>query len=204
MSWVTIFQRDVLPDRWYLSDIVVRGTYFKVSNITPFFDFRGKIAQADLDTQGTLRIYKQEQLRIRDTEEIYRFDKPSLLENRRIAINIGNTDVVPLEAWVCNLKIDYWQGEEIVEGTRTVIVTEVDLLPLQMTLLLASSDTRRGHIVENIGALPCAVYYSLSPEFDLYSITLNPGEKYSWDYPEVYPYKAFSSVGTRLKLYDLY
>lgn len=204
MSWVKVFDQYVLPDRWYFTEVLPTGTYFRIENTIPSLEVRGKVAQCEIDVSNSLIIYNQELLRIRDAKEVYKLQKPPFLSQRRVAINIQNTELIPLELWQCRIQIYGFLGEQIIEGTRSVIITELDLLPSQDTFILSSSELRRGHVIENVGQFPCVVSYSPSVEFSLYEVVLLPGSKYGWDYPEVFPFLGFSAQGSRLKVFDIY
>lgn len=204
MTWSKIFESDLLPEQWYVSSVINSGSYFKVINKLSQFEFRGRLAQIEIDIDGTYKIYQQELLRIRNTEEIYKFTKPSFFTDRRIGIYIANVNFIPIESWECSIEIYYSVESEVIEGDKNVELSQVRLNPGEMTPLLSSNANRKGHVVENLGSSACVVYYSLSSSFELYSVLLEVGEKYSWDYPDVYPYKAYSVLGTTVKLFDIY
>lgn len=204
MTWRNIFSGTVQPDQWYLTEPINNGAYFKVANNSPQFEFKGKIAQAGITEQGKLQLYEQQLLRIRNSEEYFRFDRPSFLLNRNIAVNISNTAFVPLELWQCNLEISVYESLDIPLPEGRVDISQVTLTPSLMFPLLGAEANRRGHIVENIGDYACVVYYSLSDQFVLYSRLIMPTQQYYWDYPEIYPYKGYSTQGTTLRIYDIY
>lgn len=204
MSWVKVFDQYVLPDSWYFTEVLPSGTYFRIENTIPSLEVRGKVAQCEIGIDTALTIYGQELLRIRNTKEIYKLEKPSFFQDRRVAINIQNTELIPLDLWECRIQVFCFLGEQVVEGSRSVIISDLDVLPESNTSVLSQSENRKGHIIENIGSFPCVVDYSPSVEFSLYDVVLLPGDKYGWDYFEVFPYNAYSAQGTRLRIYDLY
>lgn len=204
MTWNLVFDRDIQPDIWHFTEPLADGRFFKLSNYTPQFEFRGKLAQVEINSQGNLQVFQQELLRFRNTEEIYFLPKPECFQSRRIGVSISNTNFVPLDLWQCHLKIFSLVEEDQPGYTPSVEISQYSVLPGIITPLIGYSYFRKGHITENIGNNPVLVSFSVDGSSVLYQQLLMEGDKYSWDYPEVFPFRAFSSMGSELRIQDIH
>lgn len=115
MTWTLLTTIDVIAAQWVFS-APVEGRFFRLTQSfsgLPDFYFKGKLAQFQLNANGTKEVFDYRTLEAKPEIEVLELKSPPNFSDRRIGIQ-GPRGEIPSQPWNWSIKIevsDFLEGE---------------------------------------------------------------------------------------------